>query len=556
MTNQTSIVYKGSPPVHFKYMKVSFTLFMTTYLTIVMFFSIVSYNFFISDYIKLENKQNQHNINMVFSSINLNLSNLKGVTNDYSKWDESYAFIENVSEDYIYENFREGTNTLEGLGADFFIYSNLKQKAIFSQYSNELLKKDKIDFEKEVLRFFKKDNVNTIFKYKSHYFYFIKSEIKKSDQLGAANGYIYSGKLISNKSLNTFTDVFSKVNLSKKNSSINNLEHKLLFQNNAKMTITHTNSKLINKINFFDVDNNYVFSVITENDRDILNNGQKTIVIFNLIIAIFLFVILFILYKNQKILERLVEKKSKEVIEKQKIIAQQTKMIAMAEILENIAHQWRQPLSVITTASSGVKLNSELGLLREDELLKTMDIITNSAVYLSNTINDFRNFQNKNKKTVALCLSKTIEKALSLLDSKLHDENIKVTQNIQGIKILGIENELIQVFLNVFNNSIDAFVEKKIDDKLIIIDMSKQNRDIAICIKDNAGGIHEDIVERIFEPYFTTKHKSQGTGIGLYMSFEIITKHMKGKLLAQNCSFTVDSKKYEGAKMTIKLPMT
>jgi len=537
-------------------MKVNLTLFLTLYLSIILFFSVVSYNFFISDYIKLENKQNQNNINTMLSLINTNISNIKNVTNDYSKWDDSYEFVNNVNEEYIYENFREGTTTLKDLGVEFFIYSNLKDEVVFSNYSNTSLKSDKKAFEKSVLSFFKKDDVNTVFKYKGSFMYLVKSQIKKSDRTGKTNGYIYSGKVISNKNINTLTNIFKKVYLSNRLSSKNELEIKLLFQNNAKVAIARVNSTLVNNIQIFDDNNNYIFSIISENERDMLNNGQKTIIIFNLIIAMFVFVILLILYKNQKILESLVEKKSNELIENQKIMAQQSKMIAMAEILDNIAHQWRQPLSVITTASSGVKLNNELGLLNDKILIESMDTITSSALYLSNTINDFRNFQHKNKKNVELCLSQTIDKAILLVDVKLKEKNIKVTQNIQGIKILGIQNELIQVLLNVFNNSIDALEKKESnDDRLILIDMIKDDDFITLSIKDNAGGIREDIIDRVFEPYFTTKHKSQGTGIGLYMSFEIISKHMKGELLAKNCTFTVAANKYKGAEFTIKLPL-
>jgi len=484
---------------------------------------------------------------------------MKSTTDDYSNWDDSYNFIENENLDYIYENFRDGTTTLSDLGVDFFVYSNLKQQTVFSKYTNELLEKDKVDFERKILRFSNKNTFNTLFKFKSQFLYLIKSEIKKSDKTGNTNGYIYSGKLITNKNLFAVTKVFKKVYISNRQVSKKYLEPKFSHMKNIKVAIEYNSSTLINNIQIFDFNNEYVFSIITENEREILNNGQKTIVIFNLIIAIFVFIILFILYKNQRVLERMVEKKSNELIEKQKIISQQSKMIAMAEILENISHQWRQPLSVITTASSGVKLNQEMGLLSDQDILESMDTITNSALYLSNTINDFKNFQNKNKKNVLLCLSKTIEKASSLISLKLKEQNIKVTHNTQGIKIWGIENELIQVLLNVFNNSLDAFESKEFDadnDKLILINMIKEDEYIVLNIKDNAGGIPEDIIERIFEPYFTTKHKSQGTGIGLYMSFEIITKHMKGEFLVKNCFFEKDENQYEGAEFTIKLPLS
>mgnify|MGYP000656790540 CR=1 FL=1 len=541
--------------MNFKYMRVNFTLFLTLYICIVLFFSIISYNFFISDYIKLENKQNLNNIKTIISSLNISISNIKNIINDYSKWDDSYEFIKDENKTYIYENFREGTSTLDDLNIDFIVYSNLKQKTVFSKYSNDSLEKDKIDFEQAISNFSKEDTVETFFKYKSSFLYLIKSQIKKSDKSGSSVGYIYSGKLINNNNVRILAGAFKKAYMTDKNVQTSDFEYKLFFQNSVKVKKQYTSSILFNNIQVFDIHNNYVFSMITESERDMLMNGQKTIVIFNLIIAIFVFVILFALYKNQKILQRLIEKKSQELIEKQKIIAQQSKMIAMSEILDNIAHQWRQPLSVITTASSGVKLNKEMGILDEESLFKSMDVITEQAVYLSNTISDFQNFQTQNKRNVNICLSKTIEKTISLMNLTLVSKKIKIIQDIQNIKVLGIENELMQVFLNVLNNSIDAFEKEKIENKLIVINISKQEESVVISIKDNAGGISEDIIERVFEPYFTTKHKSQGTGIGLYMSYEIICKHMKGKFFVENSVFTQNSTKHKGTNFTIILPL-
>ena len=542
--------------MNFRYMKIDFILFIMSYLIILLIFSITTYNFFISDFIKLENKQNQNNINTILSEINTKIENIKNITNDYSKWDDSYYFIKNATPDYIYENFREGTTTLEDLDIDFILYSKTEGKTVFSKYSNDFPPINKIDFEKEISKNFKKNTANTIFKYKGNFLYLIKSEIKKSDGRGNSNGYIYSGKIISNKSLNSLSKVFKKIYKSEKNFNKNHLEPKLPYLKNIKVNVSYRNSTLINTIQIYDIYNNYMFSITTENERDIINNGEKTIFLFNLIVAIFLFLFLFIIYKNQAVLERLVESKSKELIEKQKIIAHQSKMAAMGEIIENISHQWRQPLSVISTASSGIKFNKEMGLLSDELLLDSVDNITNSAQYLSSTINDFRNFFSKNKKSVLFDLPITVEKAIGLINPIFTDKKIKIIQNIQDIQIYGIDNELMQVFLNIFNNSIDAFEEEKFNyEKLIIIDIYKEDEKVVINIKDNAGGIPKNIIERIFEPYFTTKHQSQGTGIGLYMSFEIITNHMGGELFVKNSSFTLDMKKYEGAEFTIKFPI-
>ena len=121
------------------------------------------------------------------------------------------------------------------------------------------------------------------------------------------------------------------------------------------------------------------------------------------------------------------------------------------------------------------------------------------------------------------------------------------------LKILSIENELIQVLVNILNNASDVLIDKEIQRKLIFIDIYKKDDDLFIEIKDNAGGVPENIIDRIFEPYFTTKHQSQGTGIGLYMSEEIVRTHLNGILSVENDTYEYDGIKYVGANFIIKI---
>ena len=223
-----------------------------------------------------------------------------------------------------------------------------------------------------------------------------------------------------------------------------------------------------------------------------------------------------------KNLEELVEIKSKELMQKENILNHQSKMAAMGEMLENIAHQWRQPLSLISTVATAAKLKKELEILTDDEFYETMETINNSSQYLSNTIDDFRNFFSKDKEVSSFNINTPIDKVLYLLKNKLNNMNIQVIRKDENINIIAYKNELIQVILNIINNSIDAFENKNISKKFIFIDIHEKNDKVVLIIKDNAGGIEKEIISRIFEPYFTTKHKSQGTGIGLYMSLEII----------------------------------
>ena len=256
-----------------------------------------------------------------------------------------------------------------------------------------------------------------------------------------------------------------------------------------------------------------------------------------------------------KNLEKLVEIKSKELMQKENILNHQSKMAAMGEMLENIAHQWRQPLSLISTVATAAKLKKELEILTNDEFYETMETINNSSQYLSNTIDDFRNFFSKDKELSSFNINTPINKVLYLLKNKLNNINIQLIRKDVDINIIAYENEFIQVILNIMNNSIDAFENKNIAEKFIFIDIHEKNDTVFLTIKDNAGGIEEDIINRIFEPYFTTKHKSQGTGIGLYMSLEIIKKHMFGNILVSNKKYLYNNIEYEGAEFVVELPI-
>ena len=244
-----------------------------------------------------------------------------------------------------------------------------------------------------------------------------------------------------------------------------------------------------------------------------------------------------------------------ELKEKEKLIIQQSKMAAMGEILENIAHQWRQPLSAISTASTGVKLQNEHGILTNEIIKDSMNMINKSAQHLSKTIDDFRGFFKPNQKKESFQVKHTFEKIIMIIGNKFDGEEIKFISDIEDFQILNYNNALIQVFINIFTNSKDAFNEKKIKERFIFIDVSKDEYKATIQIKDNAGGIPSKIIDKIFEPYFTTKHQSQGTGIGLYMSEELVTKHMKGKIKVENSRFLYKNKKYSGALFTITLPL-
>jgi two-component system, sporulation sensor kinase A len=243
--------------------------------------------------------------------------------------------------------------------------------------------------------------------------------------------------------------------------------------------------------------------------------------------------------------------KNIELLDKEKLLFQQNKLASMGEMIGNIAHQWRQPLSMISIQATSTKLEKELGTLSDEDLISTMEKINNTTQYLSKIIDDFRYFHNpKNNTLSTFNINDTIIKTLNLANF----EDIKVIKEIDNLEIKSLENELIQVLLNILNNAKDAMIKNETK-RYIKIKIYKINNTAYIEIIDTANGIPLDIIDKVFEPYFTTKHKSKGTGIGLFMTEEIVIKHLNGKISVKNDKIKIDNIEYFGANFTIELPL-
>lgn len=291
-------------------------------------------------------------------------------------------------------------------------------------------------------------------------------------------------------------------------------------------------------------------------DSSIEQNITNTTVIF-ITLSFFLFILCVyfakIVNKKFKQYKKEINKHLDEKIEQEKILSQQAKMAAMGEMIGNIAHQWRQPLSSITSNATAMIVQKEMSLLDDDSLKKGLKEINKKSQFLSTTIDDFRNFFNSNKHKSTFYIKDSIHNAMTLLDSPFKRSDIQIIENIGNIKIKNYKNEFIQVIINILNNAKDA-LKNKHTDKFILIDVYKKDNNIEIIIKDSGEGINEEIIHKIFDPYFTTKHQFQGTGIGLYMSNEIITKHMNGTITASNEEFIYENRRHKGASFKIVLP--
>ena len=235
---------------------------------------------------------------------------------------------------------------------------------------------------------------------------------------------------------------------------------------------------------------------------------------------------------------------------------QKEKFVLLGEMFENIIHQFKQPLNAITTDTTGIKYQYELGIISDEELFESLDNITQRAKFLSETIDDFRDFLMEDKQKTIFKIKHNIKKIKSIIKPILKAKGIEIFEFYEDeeLECNGYEREFSQVIINILNNAKDAILSKDLDKKVIKIDITDAKQNIQIDIYDNAGGIPQDVLEHIFDDHFTTKKDTGGTGIGLYMSKTIIEEHFKGELLATNAKFSLNENSYYGAKFTIIIP--
>ncbi len=249
---------------------------------------------------------------------------------------------------------------------------------------------------------------------------------------------------------------------------------------------------------------------------------------------------------NLTLEERVVQEVEKNRQKDQQLI-QQSRLASMGEMISMIAHQWRQPLSAISSTVQGLHLKLTLKKFDETLFSEKLSDVSRYAQYLSQTIDDFRQFFKPSKAKDEVSLEEIIEKVLAIIHGSLENKKIQLIMEYNSNEyIMTYANELMQVLLNLIKNAEDVLIENKIEKPWIKIATRKDTHFLILEISDNGGGISHSVIERIFEPYFSTKSKKDGTGLGLYMSQKIIEEHCGGSLHASNG--------LEGAIFTITLP--
>ncbi|MDQ1263675.1 MAG: hypothetical protein QG559_676 [Campylobacterota bacterium] len=240
---------------------------------------------------------------------------------------------------------------------------------------------------------------------------------------------------------------------------------------------------------------------------------------------------------NQELLDTIAQLREKEktIKEQNILLAEQSKRAEIGEIMQNIAHQWRQPLAIINTSVAIMKEKNRQKLLLQDEIEEKLQKMEQKIIYLSQTIEDFMNYYKPQKEKSRFFVKNAIEKSLNIINILQNEEKVKIEYNVKpDIKLYASFNEFTQVLVTLFSNINDLIVIKNLKDVHILITLQKEGNATILSIADNCGGIAPNNLTKIFDPYFTTKHKSMGIGLGLHIAKTIIEQSMQGSLRAEN----------------------
>lgn len=363
----------------------------------------------------------------------------------------------------------------------------------------------------------------------------------------------------------------------------NNKKKEWSFMFDKKYNLKIDNKKLWNNLkdthnnSFNDIENIYSFRSISP--KDIINLDKNSFQKWSIISYIekeyltnkfinylktYLFVILFITilivffsYLISRYIDK-IDQYEKEVKLSDKKFAELKRIHSLDDMILNISHQWRQPLSVIGLCSNNLQMCIELGeKISIDELKSSLKDIDDQTLLLTDTINQLsKDFTLKKEEFTNLNLKDIIEITLQNIQEDFEKNKIKTILNVEEISFQGKKEQLLNALSNILNNSKDVLIKNNEENRYIFISTEiKDKNTLTLIIRDTGGGISPKIIDNIFEPYFTTKHKAQGVGISLYLTYQIIVFAHNGYIFAQNSISKISNKEFEGLEFKIQLPL-
>ena len=292
----------------------------------------------------------------------------------------------------------------------------------------------------------------------------------------------------------------------------------------------------------------YSFHLVIDENYDLIFKQRQQLKSFNEALEMKVAEQTNALRKLNESLNETIESKVAEVHEQQEMLITQSRLAAMGEMLSMIAHQWRQPLSTTTLRISNMQIKSMMDDEKNDERDVLLEEVSDTLVYLSNTIDDFQTYFKPEHKSERANVAGMMERAKNFVKARADIYNIEmVCSGNAEVEIDTFPNEMIQVVINILNNAVDVIISSKASVKQITLEASASDENVFITITDSGEGIKEELLERVFEPYFSTKSEN-GTGLGLYMAKMIIEEHMKGQISVVNAP-------EGGARFVIEVPL-
>lgn len=247
----------------------------------------------------------------------------------------------------------------------------------------------------------------------------------------------------------------------------------------------------------------------------------------------------------------LVVYQKQELNHKDAMLKNREKILALSELMESIAHHWRQPLSVISTSASAILVAKEFGTLSDEVFIKSCETINKTTQNLSKTIDTFRNFFTRKDTQETINIKDLINDYLNIIKPLFEDKNIKIETNLEDLELHIEKNDFNQVLSILLNNSKDILLLKNPKEKYIQINLTKRDNEILFSILDSGGGVEIENIYDVFKPYYTTKHAYSGTGLGLFIVHEIVKNSFCGTIEVSNEKIDCNGNEYQGAKFMI-----
>ncbi len=454
-----------------------------------------------------------------------------------------YTLYQNAKNDIIDISYKDNRAYIENISQNI---SNNISKTLKKDFYNTLYHNDKLKH--------KIDSILNLFVTKKYkYIYLVDKPIHNNNQFR----FLADGSVEEEKS--EFSEIFQPMQTSKWDDVLKS-KKPIFFKHSNLNTLwtTYLHPIIIN--NEIEAILVIDFSLVEQNKiKKTLEEMEDMFQVGNLFISVLFLLILWFAYidrkrEKQKVqafemlteeskkvqdlntnLESRVQEEVKKNIIKDKQLLQQSRLAQMGEMISMIAHQWRQPLSVISSIAISLNVKAELGKADEATVIDFSKKISEYSQHLSSTIDDFRDFYKPNKEQENTDFTSIIKSVLSIVEIEITTNNIEIIKDLQSKEIFqSYPNELKQVVLNLLKNAQDILIDKNISYPWIKIKSFTKNEKTILEISDNGGGVPDEVINKIFDPYFSTKLDKNGTGIGLYMSKLIIHEHCNGKLSVEN----------------------